>query len=83
MRYLILSLLKSPIYTPLYINGLYINLYINLYIQYTNSSVYILIYILRSNTLFYCAMAVYIPFILFKSDRVWFEKYKTGIYFVS
>ena len=46
-----------------------------------NSSVYIL----RSNTLFYCAMTIYIPYILFKSNRVWFEKYRSGIslYFLT
>ena len=43
----------------------------------------ILIYILRSNTFFYCTMTIYIPLILFKSNRVWFEKYKSGISFVS
>ena len=44
--------------------------------------VYILIY-LRNNTFFYCAMTFYIPFKLFKSNRVWFEKYRSGISFVS
>ena len=28
-------------------------------------------------------MTIYIQFILFKSNRVWFEKYKSEIYFVS
>ena len=48
----------SRVYAHLYINcinNLYVNLYINLWIYYINSSVYILIYILRSNMLFYCA----------------------------
>ena len=30
----------------------------------------------RSNTFFYCEMTIYIPFMLFKSNHVWFEKYK-------
>ena len=34
--------------------------------------IYILIYILRSNKIFYCAMTIYISFILFKSNRVSF-----------
>ena len=44
-----------------YINGLYINI---------NNSVYTLIYTLRCKTFFYCAMTVYIPSILFISNRV-------------
>ena len=28
-------------------------------------------------------MTIYIPFILFKSNQVWFENYKSGIFFVS
>ena len=60
----------SNVYTYLYVNRLYISLYINLYIYYINSSVYILIYILRNNTFCYCAKTIYIPFILFKSNRV-------------
>ena len=63
----------SAIYTHLYINGLDINLYINLYLKYINSSVYILIYIYM---FFCCTMMIYIPFILFKSNRDWFKKYK-------
>ena len=31
----------------------------------------------RSNTFFYCEMTIYIPFMLFKSNHVWFEKYKS------
>ena len=30
----------------------------------------------RSYTFFYCEMTIYIPFMLFKSNHVWFEKYK-------
>ena len=48
-------------------------------IWYVNCSVYILVI----NTFSYCALAIYIPFILFKSNRVWFGKYKSGISFVS
>ena len=48
-----------------------------------NSSMYILIFIFRSNKFFYCAMAIYIPFILFKLNRLWFEKYKSKNFFVS
>ena len=32
---------------------------------------------------FYSAMTIYFPFILIKSNRVWFEKYRLGISFVS
>ena len=43
---------------------------------------------LRINTFFYCAITIYIQFILFKASRlihsfVWFEKYKSGICFIS
>ena len=40
---------------------------------------YVLIYILRNNTFFYCAMVIYIPLTFFKSNRVLFEKYKSRI----
>ena len=48
-------------------NGLYVlsRVYIHM------SMFHILIHILRSNTFFYCTVAIYIPFILFK-----LEKYK-------
>ena len=42
-----------------------------------------LIYILRSNWFFYCAITIYIPFMFFKSNSIWFEKYKSVILFVS
>ena len=56
------------------------------------SSVYILIYVLRNNTFFYCPMRVYIPFILKSNNEALntnsfmikenlFEKYKSGISF--
>ena len=64
-----LSILRR-VHTHLYNNGLYINLYINLYIHYINSSGCILHYKLRSNTIFYCAITIYTPFILFKSNRI-------------
>ena len=32
---------------------------------------------------FYHVTTIYIPFVIFKSDRVWFEKYKLGVSFVS
>ena len=43
---------------------------------------------LRINTFFYCAITIYIQFILFKASHlihsfVWFEKYKSGICFIS
>ena len=47
-----------------------------------NSSVDILIYILRRNTFFYCAMTIYIRFLLFKSNRVSFENNKSRIFVV-
>ena len=31
----------------------------------------------------FCKMTIYIPFILFKSNRVWFENYNSEISFVS
>ena len=61
------SISFSCVYPRLYINDLHFNSYANLYIYYINRSVHILIYILRSNTFFYCAMTIYIPVILFKS----------------
>lgn len=50
--------------------------------------VYILVYILTytlniNNRFFYGASTIYILFILFKSNEVWFEKYKLVIYFAS
>ena len=50
--------------------------------------VYILVYILTytlsiKKTLFYCAITIYILSILFKSNEVWFEKYKLVIYFAA
>ena len=45
-----------------------------------NSSVYILVNILRINKFFYCAMTIKILFILFKLNRFCFEKYKSGIH---
>ena len=69
-RTIIVHLAKSRVYTHFYINGLYINLYINLYIWYINSSLYIIIYILRSNMFFYRTITIYIPFILFKLNGV-------------
>ena len=38
---------------------------------------------LRKNTSCYCKITIYISFILFKSNRVRFEKYKSEISFVS
>ena len=66
------SISFSCVYPRLYINDLHFNSYVNLYSYYINRSVHILIYILRSNTFFYCAMTIYIPFILFKSNGAWF-----------
>ena len=68
----------------LYINLLYIGLYINFltHLIHKQLSLYINLYI-KNSTFLYCAMASYIPFILFKPYRVWFEKYKPGISFVS
>ena len=37
---------------------------------------------LESNRFFYCAMTICIPFILLKSNRVWFEKCELRIFFV-
>ena len=37
---------------------------------------------LESNRFFYCAMTICIPFILLKSNRVWFEKCESRIFFV-
>ena len=42
--------------------------YVNLYIKYINSSVYILIYILRNNLFLYCAVTIYVPYKMFKSN---------------
>ena len=61
----------------------YVLTYTLIYAFNINSSIYILIYILRRNTFSYCAMTIYILFILFKLNQVWFEKYKSGISFVS
>ena len=61
--------LQIEIYTYLYIYRSYISLYIK----------YNIIYILRNNTFFYRTMTIYIPFILFKSNRVRFEKCKSAI----
>ena len=46
-----------------------LHLYINLYI--------------KKQHVFLFAITIYIPFTLFKSNGVWFEKYKLGISFVS
>ena len=62
------TVLLTPAYSrDSYINSLCIDICINLLHLYINSSIYILIYTLRSNTLFYCVMTIYIPFVLFKS----------------
>ena len=48
--------------------------------------VYVLIYPFNIQTefiYFYCAITIYIQLILFKSNRVWLEQYKSGISFVS
>ena len=48
--------------------------------------VYILIFMLRNDTFFYCAMTIFVPFILYylhKENENRFEKYKSGISFVS
>ena len=37
---------------------------------YELCNIYVLIYILKSKTFFYCAMTIYIPSILFKSNQV-------------
>ena len=37
---------------------------------------------LESNRFSYCAMTICIPFILLKSNRVWFEKCESRIFFV-
>ena len=37
---------------------------------YELCNIYVLIFILKSKTFFYCAMTIYIPSILFKSNQV-------------
>ena len=45
--------------------------------------IYLLMVFIKSNTFFSFIMTIDIPFMLSKSNRVGFEKYKSGIYFVS
>ena len=49
--------------------------------MYTQVSFYTNLYI-KKQRVFYCTKAIYIAFILFQSNRVWFENYKSGISFV-
>ena len=47
--------------------------------------VYTLIFMLRNNTFFYCAMTIFVPFILYclhKENENCFEKYKSRISFI-
>ena len=55
----------SRIYNYLYMNRIYIHIYVYI--------VYILIYILRKITFFCSAMTIYIPSVLFKSNRISFS----------
>ena len=78
----ILRLTLSRVYTYLYI--VYVLAYTLIYAFDTiNSSVYILIYVLRNNTCFSRAVAIYLSFTLFKPNRVWCKTYKSGISFLS
>ena len=78
----ILRLTLSRVYTYLYI--VYVLAYTLTYAFDTiNSSVYILIYVLRNKTCFSRAVAIYLSLTLFKPNRVGCKTYKSGISFLS
>ena len=60
----------------------YIILYILIYTFNIKTALFPYWFIYEEANLFFCAITNYFPFILFKSNRVWFGKYKSEISFV-